>query len=33
MKTKLKRLVDFDNIGKSTSNIEKYFKDNNGTCE
>ncbi len=29
----LKEIVDFNNMDKSIKNIEKYFKDNNGTCE
>ncbi len=33
MEKNIKELTDFDNINDSISNIEKYFKDNNGTCE
>ncbi len=33
MRNDLIELTEFNNIDKSISNIEKYFKDNNGTCE
>lgn len=33
MNNDIKVLVDFNNINESLSNIENYFKDNNGTCE
>ncbi len=33
MKKNLIELTNFNNIDESLSNIEKYFKDNNGTCE
>lgn len=33
MNNDLKELVDFEKIDESLSNIEKYFKDNNGTCD
>lgn len=33
MKKELIEIVDFDNIDKSFSNIDNYFKNNKGTCE
>lgn len=33
MKRELERLTDLNNIDKSLSNIEDYFKKHNGTCE
>lgn len=33
MEKELKKLVDFNNISKSMSNIEEYFISKNGYCE
>ncbi len=33
MKNDLIKVANFNNIDESFSNIEKYFKDNNGNCE
>lgn len=33
MSKEIKNLVNFEDIEGSLNNVEKYFKDNNGTCE
>lgn len=33
MSDEIKKIVDFNNIDKSMTNVENYFKNHNGTCE